>query len=354
MRLAQRTVEIFCNGNCIASHIRLTGRPGQYSTVVAHMPESHREYLQWNGERFLSWVEQVCARQVDSHLGVDHTPVLPPAGPLFRDVHHGQVQHFQQAVVGGEHGFGFGHLAQLAVETLNGVGSVNQPPHLLRVLEIGAQVCPVVPLGLGDFRIFSVPVFSESIQGIQCRLLVYGSINCLQISHERLQVLVGHILAGIAQLVDNAVLDLGLGKSGMDGRIKSGKVIRAGDENILHTTVPQAVKHGHPELGALIFAYTHAQYILPAIQINTYGNIDRLPGDLPLAADMVVDGIHKYHRIDGLQRPLLPLFGHRQDLVRDPADRAVRDRNSVDILNMCKQPLSEDSRAAFPGQSRPY
>ena len=56
--------------------------------------------------------------------------------------------------------------------------------------------------------------------------------------------------------------------------------------------------------------------------------------DLPLAADMVVDGIQKYHRIDSLQRPLLPLFGHRQDLVRNPADRAVRDRNTVNILNM--------------------
>ena len=66
---------------------------------------------------------------------------------------------------------------------------------------------------------------------------------------------------------DDTVLDLGLGKGSVDGRIKSGKVIRAGDENILHTTVPQAVEHGCPELGALIFAYPHAQYILPAIQI---------------------------------------------------------------------------------------
>ena len=57
----------------------------------------------------------------------------------------------------------------------------------------------------------------------------------------------------------------------MDGRIKSGKVIRAGDENILHTTVPQAVKHGRPELGALIFAYPTCQVHLPAIQINAYG-----------------------------------------------------------------------------------
>ena len=66
--------------------------------------------------------------EVDRHLGVNHTPVLPPSGPLLRDIHHGQIQHFQQAVIGGKYGFGFGHLAQLAVETLNGVGGINQPP----------------------------------------------------------------------------------------------------------------------------------------------------------------------------------------------------------------------------------
>ena len=38
--------------------------------------------------------------EIDGHLGVDQAPVLPPAGPLFRDVHHGQIQHFQQAVIG--------------------------------------------------------------------------------------------------------------------------------------------------------------------------------------------------------------------------------------------------------------
>ena len=45
---------------------------------------------------------------------------------------------------------------------------------------------------------------------------------------------------------------------------------------------------------------------------------------------MVVDGIQKYHSIDGFQRMLLSLFG---DLVCDPADRAARDRNAVDVLD---------------------
>ena len=43
----------------IASHLRLQGRPNQYSTVEEHMPPDHQAYLQWNGERFLRWAEQI-------------------------------------------------------------------------------------------------------------------------------------------------------------------------------------------------------------------------------------------------------------------------------------------------------
>ena len=74
---------------------------------------------------------------------MDHAPVLPPSRPLFRDVHHRQIQHFQQAVVCGKHRFGLGHLAQMATETLYGVGGIDQPAYLLRVLEICTQIGPV-------------------------------------------------------------------------------------------------------------------------------------------------------------------------------------------------------------------
>ena len=60
--------------------------------------------------------------KVDGHLGMDDTPVLPPSSPLFGNIHYGQVQHFQQAVIGGKDRFSFGHLAELAVKALNGVG----------------------------------------------------------------------------------------------------------------------------------------------------------------------------------------------------------------------------------------
>lgn len=69
----------------------------------------------------------------------------------------------------------------------------------------------------------------------------------------------------------DAVLDLGLREDGVDGRVKSSEIIRKGDENILYVPVSQAIEHGRPELGVLIFAYPHAQHIFLAIQIDTYG-----------------------------------------------------------------------------------
>jgi transposase len=59
VRLTNRTVEVFISGERIASHIRKRGNPGQYSTLPEHMPPSHREYMQWNAERFRSWARGI-------------------------------------------------------------------------------------------------------------------------------------------------------------------------------------------------------------------------------------------------------------------------------------------------------
>ena len=41
VKVTDTTIEIFYNHNRIASHRRLKGRPGKYSTVTEHMPEDH-------------------------------------------------------------------------------------------------------------------------------------------------------------------------------------------------------------------------------------------------------------------------------------------------------------------------
>ena len=59
VRLTNRMVEVFLSGERIASHIRKHGNPGQYSTLPEHMPPSHKEYTQWNAERFRSWARGI-------------------------------------------------------------------------------------------------------------------------------------------------------------------------------------------------------------------------------------------------------------------------------------------------------
>ena len=57
--LPRTWLKLFYQGKRIASHKRLYGFPGQYSTNVEHMPEKHRQYSQWNAERFIKWASDI-------------------------------------------------------------------------------------------------------------------------------------------------------------------------------------------------------------------------------------------------------------------------------------------------------
>ena len=94
---------------------------------------------------------------------MNHAPVLPAAGPLFRDVDHRQIQHFEKAVIGRKHGFRLGYLPELTVKAFDRVGRIDQPPKCLRKLEIGTELCPVIPSRLRNLRILLVPVFCKRV-----------------------------------------------------------------------------------------------------------------------------------------------------------------------------------------------
>ena len=59
VRLTDNVVEIYFNNNRIASHARLRGSKGKYSTLKVHMPEDHQKYLEWDGQRFRKWAETI-------------------------------------------------------------------------------------------------------------------------------------------------------------------------------------------------------------------------------------------------------------------------------------------------------
>ncbi|MCL2815643.1 MAG: IS21 family transposase [Oscillospiraceae bacterium] len=59
VRVTNNVVEVFYGSLRVCSHPKLNGKPGQYRTMPEHMPEKHREYTQWNAERFLSWAASI-------------------------------------------------------------------------------------------------------------------------------------------------------------------------------------------------------------------------------------------------------------------------------------------------------
>ena len=61
--------------------------------------------------------------KIDGHLGMENALILA-ACPLLRYVHHGKVEHFQQAVICREYGPGLCHLAHLPVEAFYGIGGI--------------------------------------------------------------------------------------------------------------------------------------------------------------------------------------------------------------------------------------
>lgn len=57
VRLTSSTVEIFAKHQRVASHLR-SYQKGRHVTDAAHMPDSHRRYLEWTPGRIVHWAEK--------------------------------------------------------------------------------------------------------------------------------------------------------------------------------------------------------------------------------------------------------------------------------------------------------
>jgi hypothetical protein len=62
------TIKITCDGERIAMHKRSYLPKGSYSTNKNHMPEAHKDFTEWNGDRFRRWASDIgpaCAQTID-------------------------------------------------------------------------------------------------------------------------------------------------------------------------------------------------------------------------------------------------------------------------------------------------
>jgi len=59
VRITRRFIEIYYDHKRIASHRKLYGHEGQYSTNEEHMPEKHQKYSEWDRDRFVKWANKI-------------------------------------------------------------------------------------------------------------------------------------------------------------------------------------------------------------------------------------------------------------------------------------------------------
>ena len=72
VRVTDRAIEIFRDGQRLASHPKLTGRLNQASVIDEHMPDKHKLYLEeWNPTRLTNWAASIgpaCLKVITSIL----------------------------------------------------------------------------------------------------------------------------------------------------------------------------------------------------------------------------------------------------------------------------------------------
>lgn len=59
VRVTRNIIEVFYKSLRIASHKKLKGKPGQFTTVPDHMPKEHQQYLDFNKDYVLKWAHSV-------------------------------------------------------------------------------------------------------------------------------------------------------------------------------------------------------------------------------------------------------------------------------------------------------
>lgn len=55
VRVTSKVVEVFYHNLRIASHVRIFGEKNDPVILPEHMPDNHKQYLAWNGARFIDW-----------------------------------------------------------------------------------------------------------------------------------------------------------------------------------------------------------------------------------------------------------------------------------------------------------
>lgn len=217
------------------------------------------------------------------------------------------------------------------MEAFDDVGGVHDAANVLVEFEVGAQARPVALPRFDDLWISRTPFGGEPIQ-ISLGLF-YGSglVDALQVFNKGLDILVGEVLDGIADLMDHAELHLCLREDRLNSFCESGEVVNAGDEHVAQSSVGEIGENTQPELRTFRLADVETKEFLVTVLIESDDAVDRSRNHAALMTHFVVNGIEPNKRIHCLQWPCTPIGDQRQDLVRDTRYGGYRGLQAIDV-----------------------
>src|SRR5690625_863810 len=221
--------------------------------------------------------------------------------PLLFNVLRRQINQLEQSHITGKGSLSLGHLPDLAVIVLHGIGGVDELSYGSTVLEVRGQLFPIIAPGSKYNRVFRLPCIGQFIQGQFGHIQCIRFIDPLQVLHERLLVFAGYILERVTDLVDDAALYFRLGVDTQDSFFKAVKVIGTGNQNVFQSTVLQVGEDLKPEVGSFAFGNIAAQYLLIPIPVDSQNVVDSSVFDSTFTAHFIVHGIEPYDTVNRLQ-----------------------------------------------------
>lgn len=116
-----------------------------------------------------------------------------------------------------------------------------------------------------------------------------------------------------------------------------------GDEDVLDAAVAEIVHHLEPELRALGLLDPQAENLLLALRGERQNDVHCLVPHQPVIPDLDPQRVEEHHRVDRVERPVLPgghLVEHRVGHPRDEIGR------HLDLIELAQMPLDLPHRQA--------
>ena len=99
----------------------------------------------------------------DAQFPINLTPVTDRHRPLFRSLKGGQIQGFEQRSIAWKYTPLAVQLPVSGIQTLNGIGGINDLTYLGRKLEDRRNSVPVLPPAFHGIRILLTPFFCDTL-----------------------------------------------------------------------------------------------------------------------------------------------------------------------------------------------